>query len=198
MKSPEEGYIKFNCRWIRAGPVPEGQITWINEWRNKLFDLGLIGADSKGTGFGNVSKRFKKNTFIITGSATGRLKRLNKDHYAMVNDYDLSGNSLTCSGPLKASSESLTHAAIYECSSDINAVFHVHSRELWEKLKGEVPTTSDEALYGTPEMAMEIKRLFERKQAGDEKIMVMGGHRDGIVSFGKTPDEAGEVLLNRL
>ena len=48
----------------------------------------------------------------------------------------------TCIGPIQASSASLTHAAIYQANPDINAVIHVHDRDLWENLLDRVPTTA--------------------------------------------------------
>ena len=61
-----------------------------------------------------------------------------------------------------------------------------------------VPTSSEAIPYGTPEMANEIKRLFDETTLSKEKIMVMGGHREGIVSFGKDLEEAGNILIDKL
>ena len=194
----DEGYIKFHCNWIEAEPISINQLRDINEWRNTLFNLGLIGAYNNGIGFGNISKRLNNRTFIITGSATGGLKRLNENHYVLVDEYNLQQNSLACTGPIKASSESLSHAVIYECSDETNAVIHIHNFDLWEKLIHHVPTTREEILYGTTEMANEIRRLFIETDVKTEKIIAMAGHEEGIIAFGKTLDEAGEILLNRL
>jgi L-ribulose-5-phosphate 4-epimerase len=192
----DEGFIKFNCDWITAGAIPEKEISQINYWRDKLFDLGLIGADKTGTGFGNISVRRKGGTFLITGAATGKLQKLDGSHYVLVNNYNFLENHLTCTGTIKASSESLTHAAVYECSPVTNAVIHVHSKIMWERLLDRIPSTSTKVAYGTPEMAGEIKRLFDETSVASEKVLVMGGHPEGIISFGATLDEAGESLLN--
>jgi L-ribulose-5-phosphate 4-epimerase len=194
----DEGYIKFNCRWVKAAPLSQHRLTTINRLRDKLYSLGLIGIYPDGVGFGNISMRFRGNTFIITGSATGALQKLDGRHYVLVNEYNLAQNSLVCIGPIQASSESLSHAAIYECSAATNFVIHVHQIGLWEKLIHNVPTTSPEVFYGTPEMAYEIKRLFKETPVEKEKILVMGGHREGVIAFGSSLEEAGEVLLSRL
>ena len=109
----DEGYIKFNCRWIKTAPFSKHKIAEINAWRDRLYKHGLIGSYSNGIGFGNISIRTDINSFLITGSATGNLKKLNENHYVQVNEYDFLQNSLTCSGPIKASSESLSHAVIH-------------------------------------------------------------------------------------
>lgn len=193
----DEGYIKFNCEWIKNKPLPINKLVEINKWRNKLYDLKLIGAYKNGIGFGNLSIRLEKNTFIITGSATGNLHTLNKNHYVLVNKYNFIKNSLICKGPIKASSESLSHAVIYECSSDTNAVIHIHDINLWKKFIDKLPTTDKNISYGTPEMAEEIKRLFIESKVNLEKIIVMGGHKEGIISFGKTLEEAGNIILSK-
>ena len=193
----DEGYIKFNCKWIKNKPLSIDKLVEINKWRDKLYSLGLIGAYDNGIGFGNISIKFKKNSFIITGSATGKHPALNENHYVLVNKYDFDKNNLTCKGPIKASSESLSHAMIYECSSDTNAIIHIHNIDMWKNLIDKLPTTNKEISYGTPAIAKEIKRLFLESKVNDEKIIVMGGHKEGIISFGKTLDEAGNILLNK-
>ncbi len=193
----DEGYIKFNCEWIKDKPRLTNKLVEINKWRDKLYTLGLIGAYDNGIGFGNISIRLKKNTFIITGSATGNLHTLNENHYVLVNKYDFAKNSLTCKGPIKASSESLSHAAIYGCSSDTNAVLHIHNINMWEKFIDKLATTNKDISYGTPAMAKEIKRLFIESGVNNEKMFVMGGHKEGIISFGKNLEEAGNILLSK-
>ena len=194
----DEGSIKFNCNWIKAEPASSKHIKELNIWRDKLYNLGLIGADKNGIGFGNISIRFEKHAFIITGSATGGLNKLSESHYVLVNEYDLLQNSLICTGPIKASSESLSHAVIYECSPETNAVMHIHNIDMWEKLMHKAPSTSDNVSYGTPEMANEIKRLFNETPVAVEKILVMSGHKEGIIAFGSTLDEAGKIIISKL
>ena len=193
----DEGFIKFNFNWIRSAAAPVDDIMQINHWRSRMYDLGLIGVDDNGIGFGNISIRTNDRTFLITGAATGKLKRLDNCHYVLVTEYNFLENSLTCTGPIRASSESLTHASIYECSPATNAVIHVHNQNIWERLIDKVPTTSRHVLYGTPEMAGEIKRLFDDTTVSSEKILVMGGHPEGLISFGSTPEEAAKVLLDK-
>jgi ribulose-5-phosphate 4-epimerase/fuculose-1-phosphate aldolase len=188
-----EGYIKFNCNWIKQEFNED--ITEINKLRNKLYSLNLIGAYENGIGFGNISIR-EGNNFIITGSKTGGIENLTNNHFTKVTNWYFNKNNLTCEGPIEASSESLTHAAIYTSNSNINAVIHVHNLNLWEKLINKIPTTDEKAEFGTPEMAYEIMKLFRENQVTKKRILIMGGHKEGIISFGKNLEEAGNVLLD--
>jgi hypothetical protein len=52
--------------------------------------------------------------------------------------------------------------------------------------------------YGTPEIAIEVCRLFAETEVKERRIFGMGGHEDGIVTFGRTAEEAGAVMLTFL
>jgi ribulose-5-phosphate 4-epimerase/fuculose-1-phosphate aldolase len=196
---PSEGYVKFNCEWIKAEPMSSKELVDLNKWRDKLYKLGLIGAYSTGIGFGNISIRVpESNSFIITGTATGNLSKLDNEHYTKVVKFDVEKNSLTCAGPIKASSESLSHAIIYKVDASVGAVIHIHNKEFWQRILDVIPTTSRDIEYGTPEMAKEIERLFGETDVKERKILAMGGHEEGIISFGKDLEEAGTVLLNTM
>lgn len=194
----DEGYIKFNCHWIKGNPLPGAMLEGLNAWRQKLYALGLVGMHAGGIGFGNLSIRHPSKGFIITGSATGGLQSLNEQHYVLVNEHNLEQNSLSCTGPIIASSESLSHAVIYEASRAIGAVIHVHHQQMWKRLMHRVPTTRPGAGYGTPALAREILRLFRESELEKDRILVMGGHPEGIITFGNNLDEAGEVILKYL
>ena len=195
----DEGYIKFNCQLIEAEPIWFEGFDVLNQWRDRLYQMGLIGMYPNKIGFGNISIRDgHSRQFYITGSATGGLAILTEAHYTEVTDYHFKTNSLTCWGPIKASSESLTHAAVYLADPTVNAVIHVHHLKLWQALLHKIPTTSLEVAYGTPEMSLEILRLFQETDLKTAQVLVMGGHQEGIISFGKNMDEAGRVLAERL
>lgn len=159
--------------------------------------MDLIGAYENGVGFGNMSMRDNNTSkFFITGSATGEISVLEQGHYVYVDGYNFEDNAVMCSGPLKASSESLTHAAIYKADPGINAIIHVHNMEQWENLKNEVPTTREEFEYGTAGLAMDTFRLFDETDILDKKIMVMAGDKAGLITFGADMDEAINVLMS--
>lgn len=193
----DEGYVKYHCTWNPAEPLEVSSIQALNFWRNKLFQLGLIGKYENGIGFGNVSVRGGiDRQFIISGTSTGGIAELDESHYTTVIDYDWKKNTVTCEGPIQASSEALTHAAIYEANPHTNAVIHVHHRLLWERLMYRVPTTRENVAYGTPEMAEEIIRLCREEGLVDKQILVMSGHEEGIIAFGSCLDRSGDLLLD--
>ncbi len=192
----DEGYTKYHCNWIFNEPLPYQTIQKLTQWRDKFFQIGLIGQYENGIGFGNLSIRdHLPQQFIISGTQTGNLQKLTEQHYTTVIQYNWERNHLTCFGPIQASSESLTHAAIYQANPEIHAVIHVHHLELWQKLMYQVPTTAEGIAYGTPEMAREIIRLCHDDNLPEAQILVMHGHEEGIIAFGKDLDEAGHLLL---
>lgn len=161
--------------------------------------MDLIGAYENGVGFGNLSMRISGgNQFIITGSATGEIPELEPGHYVKVNSFNIDDNAVQCTGPLKASSESLTHAAIYLADPDVNAVVHVHSIDLWNEIIYKVPTTNPSMDYGTTGLAKDIFRLFSDSDVFEKRIIVMAGDRAGILTFGQDIDEAVNVLMHYL
>jgi len=194
----DEGYIKFNSDWKKTKHLHFSKIEKLNEWRQKLYNINLLGVYPDGIGFGNVSQRSEGNKFYISGSKTGRHKILDESHYAEVIDFDLKKNWVKCEGATIASSESMSHAIIYQQYAHVNAVFHVHDLELWKKLLWKIPTTPKSAPYGSPEMANEITQLFKTTAVLHTKLFAMAGHQEGLFAFGNTLDEAGEVLLNLL
>jgi hypothetical protein len=74
----------------------------------------------------------------------------------------------------------------------------VHHQKIWENLLHKVPTTTVGITYGTPEMAYSIVELLRKTTLPEQRIFVMEGHPEGIFSFGKTLQDAGEVLLTAL
>ena len=194
----DEGVIKYEGRWT-PGPAPDPEAaTLLDHWRQPLFAAGLIGeyADLR-IGYGNISMRHgDTRQFLISGTQTGRLARTLAQHYTLVTDYDIAANTVHCSGPMQASSEAMTHAAIYQLHESINAVVHVHSRPLWDALRGKLPTTDSHVPYGTPEMAAEFARLYSETSFAENGVAVMAGHDEGILSFGSTLEEAANRVLN--
>lgn len=198
IKNIEEGYIKFVCNFEQEKiEIPEELFAPLNQCRTRLREKGWIGTYPDGIGFGNISIRIPgTNQFFITGSATGDLPVLEKKHYALVENCDIEKNSIWCRGLVKASSESMSHFIIYKTIPEAGAVVHIHNLELWEKYLDVLPTSGKEVTYGTPEMAFEIERIVSLPETALKRVVIMGGHREGIISYGNTMKEASEAMLN--
>jgi L-ribulose-5-phosphate 4-epimerase len=190
-----EGNIKFNCLLCdESAGLSDENYFLLNKWRNKLYHLGLIGCYPGNIGYGNISIR-SGSGFIITGSATGCSENLLKDHYVRVDHYDFLTNEIHCSGKIKASAESLTHAAVYEARPEVMAVIHIHNLDLWDKYKGLMPTSPENAEYGTPEIALAVRSLCLNDKITGNEVIIMGGHKEGIIAFGSDLDVAGNKVL---
>jgi len=187
-------YIKFTRECAGAEIVSFDRLAELNACRRKLLRLRLIGVDANGIGFGNLSIRDGRN-FYVTGSATGGIPELSLANCARVVKYDFKKNWLRYEGAANPSSESLTHAAVYESDAKAGAVIHCHDSKLWAALLNQVPSSSQAVEYGTAEMAREVTRLFEVTDVQSRKIFVMAGHEGGIVAFGKDLEEALAVLM---
>ena len=195
--SIDEGYIKYEAHFTEGPPPDAARVAELERWRRPLHEAGLIGHyDDLGVGYGNMSVRGgASGTFVISGTQTGHIAETNAAHYALVERVDIDANRVWSSGPIQASSESLTHAALYALSESIAAVVHVHSRTLWQSFKGRLPTTGSEVAYGTPQMAHEFERLWRRGHFREAGLAVMAGHEEGIVSIGKSLEEAAKRVL---
>ena len=191
----ETGSVKFTCEHIVRQVAPFAEFHELNACRQQLLEARLIGVDSRGVGYGNLSIRAAEaRAFYITGSGASASKDLDMSGVARVTAFDFDLNWLQCEGVVTASSESLTHAAVYESDPRAGAVIHCHHAELWARLRSRVPTTSHEVEYGTPAMAREVQRLFCETDVRKQQIFAMGGHPDGLVSFGESMRGALAVL----
>jgi L-ribulose-5-phosphate 4-epimerase len=189
-------YVKFTYERASAEIASFDQLAELNACRRKLRELHLIGVYSNGISFGNLSVRDDATSnFYITGSATGGLAELTLADCVRVVAYDFERNWLRYEGSVIPSSESLTHAAIYESDAEAGAVIHCHDLALWTTLLDRAPTSSKAIEYGTPEMAYEIMHLFTVSDVQIRKILVMAGHEGGIIAFGKNFEEAFAVLM---
>lgn len=195
-KDMKEGVIKFHIDWKKK-PLPLNLKTGeLVMFRNMLAVKGLIGADEEGIGYGNISILHKSaGKFIISGSGTGIVRFARKYHFTLVNNADIRKNLVDCTGLYPASSESITHGMIYKLSPKIKSVIHIHNSGLWKKLLNKVPATSKRSTYGTPQMAFDIKKLWDKSDLKEKKILVMAGHEGGIIVFGESINEAYKLLM---
>ena len=208
----QEGVIKFRAdhtrRALAARRVGDTACRLI-AWREIMALTGLVGRDPgryDGAAYGNVSARvgppsaaLGRRAFLITGTQTSDKRCLGLDDFAVVERYNFGDNAVRSLGIAEPSSESMTHGAIYDLGPHIRCVLHAHSPVLWRRAHAlTIPTTAAHVPYGTPEMAYEVQRLYRETVLPERPILAMGGHEDGIVVFGRSTEEAGQVLLKWL
>ena len=205
----QEGVTKYHLEFSPSPRQAFPDFSRIDGWRTLLHRLRLIGQDPArygGLGYGNISQRIgpfdsppQLVRFIISGTQTGRLERLGVNHYCTILAADPHRNRVVAQGPVKPSSEALTHAAVYASNEQARYVLHVHSPEIWSQTQQlKIPATPHDVPYGTPQMAAAVHRLLCSVDIENCPIFSMLGHEDGIVSFGRTLDEAGQILIRYL
>jgi len=213
MADSAEGVIRFEVEHETRmlDPRVHGEtVALLSAWREVLARLGLVGRDPgryQGAGYGNLSARLPpfgdvgrgRRRFLVTGSQTGGIPDLSLDHYCVVERYDPARNAVRSRGPIRPSSESLTHGAIYDVTPAVRFVLHAHAPEIWRRARVlGLAMTRREVVNGTPEMALEVQRLYRESQLSTTGILAMGGHEDGVLAFAATPDAAGETLVKTL
>lgn len=195
---PSEGYVRFHTLWIPGCAPRHPALAELDTLRTELWDRGWVGATSEGIGFGNLSVRDPAGaaTFVITGTATGARRVLGADGYVRVAHVDAPGNTVECAGPIRASAETMSHAALYEADPRIVCVVHIHAPDFWARaLALGWPATPAGAEYGTPDLAAAVGELARRLGAG-AGLMTLAGHQDGMLAYGPGVAEAGAVLLD--
>ena len=200
--SEQEGVIKYHLNH-QYSPLDEGlSIIELNTWRSMLYKLELIGQSKEqydGYGFGNISQRVNHTEFIISGTQTGHIKSLSRQHYCHVLEASPEKNSIRSTGEIEPSSEALTHASIYQQDKSIQSVIHVHSPDIWNNTQPlHIPFTTADIPYGTPEMAHAITQLFQSPTVNSSSMMSMLGHADGIIAFSPSFEIAFNLLTKAL
>lgn len=194
----DEGVIKFDFSdFKQTNEVNFSHFKEIESFRSKLFEMKLIGFyEEHQVGYGNISQRFdlsglkaaKLPQFIISGTQTGHIPNLTQLHYTYVLGYDLAKNKIISQGPILPSSESLTHAAIYECDKEITAVIHIHDTKIWAgMIKENMLFTAKNIPYGTIQMANAVKDIVTKNYG---QAFAMAGHDDGVIAYGKNLEDA--------
>jgi ribulose-5-phosphate 4-epimerase/fuculose-1-phosphate aldolase len=200
----EEGVIKYQLDYLKGPALDAGLIVVLNAWRNILYKLQMVGCDEHrygGYGYGNLSGRYQAHgdEFIITGTQTAHIAETSAEHYVLVKHSDAAHNKLIAEGPVKPSSEALTHGTVYQSDRDIQFVFHAHSPHIWRHAAAlNIPSTDKNVAYGTPAMACEIQQLIGDPAVKTQSIISMAGHEDGIIAFGPTAEHAGLTLVKYL
>ncbi|MDD2769186.1 MAG: class II aldolase/adducin family protein [Methylococcus sp.] len=199
--TPAEGITRYRLDFTPAPPPLPESIRELNAWRSIMRRLGLNGLDPLrygGLAYGNVSLRLpgEQIRFLVSGTGTGGLAHLDPSNYCEVVGFDLEANKLSARGLIPPSSEALTHAAVYRAGPDWHCVIHAHSPEIWRRaLQLDLPATSAEIEYGTPEMALAVQALAAESGI---PLIAMAGHLDGIIAYGRTVEATARILIGYL
>ncbi len=191
-----EGVVKFSAlhEEKRLQDIDSAFFEALNNVRTQLHDLNMVNVLPNGIGFGNVSRRLDNDRFLISGTSTGKERILNLDDYAIVNSFNIAKNSIFSIGLTKASSESLTHGAIYQANKNVQAVIHVHHKKLFDDLiKSDILSLSETIEYGTPELAFALYDCASKNETG---IIATKGHQDGIYAWSTTIEKAFKHILS--
>ena len=193
-----EGVIKFRLDYTPA-PLPIGlDDGTIAHWFGVCRELDLVGRDPtryQGYAYGNISRRLARG-FLITGTQTGGLPRLQEEQLSQVLACDSAGNRIEATGPIRPSSEAMTHDQVYQLSERVGFVIHVHSAVVWRQASRlGLPVTDPAIEYGTPAMAHAVRSLYPGPELELPAAFAMGGHEDGVVVFGADADSTGQHLL---
>ena len=194
----DEGVIKYSSERVAGQVTVSAALTQLNAGRTALFELGLIGAYPNGIGYGNLSLRQAGTQFVISASATGADHTLRFDQFCLVEEFSIERNFVRSRGALPASSESMTHGAIYLANPAVQCVIHVHSRALFEALPAQgIVRTSADIAYGTPAMARAVMQLVQTQPALPV-LFVMAGHDEGVVAYGADVGSVTALLVDTL
>jgi ribulose-5-phosphate 4-epimerase/fuculose-1-phosphate aldolase len=198
----DEGVIKYdqsNFKFIP--PLPVHEYRSIEKYRKMVRKINLIGVyEEVQLGFGNISQRkdytnihaTTRPQFIVSGTQTGHLYDLGGEHYTRVIDFDIDEFSVTAQGAVRASSETVTHASIFQSNPNIRGIIHFHHPIIWKHmLEDDYPSTGRWILYGTYEMALAVKDCVGDNTQG---LFAMRGHEDGGVAYGPSLNAAMNIV----
>jgi L-ribulose-5-phosphate 4-epimerase len=184
----ETGGVKFRPERLAREMPPCADLAELNLYRSKLRQLGFIGRDAHGIGFGNISLKAKAGFFItISGSAVR--ESISQADLVLVKRWSFSENMVGFEGPGTPSAETLTHAAIYEAIRTAGAILHIHNRPIWDGLMARGDATANAAEYGTAAMAHSVTEFLKRPECLTN-VFAMSGHEEGVLAFGQNLAEA--------
>jgi ribulose-5-phosphate 4-epimerase/fuculose-1-phosphate aldolase len=199
-----EGYVKYTAEHTTAPAIETPRWEELNRAKTKLREMGLVGMTSNGIGFGNLSLRVEGNKFLISGTATGALPVLGPEGYCLITLFDVDENRVVSTGPVKPSSETMTHGVIYRSCPGVNCVIHIHSRAIFDgMIRDKYPATPETAAYGTTDIARAIGKLVHHDSddsGRNEGSIVLAGHDEGVIVYGSTVERAlslTEELYNK-
>ncbi len=200
--SEVEGTIQFayNLSPSDEDILDQAAFSELAAWRSILFALDLLGQTPDkygGYAYGNLSCALESG-FAITASQTSGAQELIPEHVVRVVDANLERFWIEAEGSEPPSSESITHAMIYQADERSRFVFHIHSTEIWSaRAELNLPETASEVAYGSREMAGAVNQLLANNQSRP-LVFATAGHEDGIFALGHHARDCGGLLVSYL
>jgi hypothetical protein len=198
-----EGTIHFAYNLTpQATPLPE--FSELAAWRDILFRLDLIGQHPdkyEGFAFGNLSAKSADqaeddDAFVITASQTSGALHLDAGHLVTIREANLSRFWVEAEGVEPPSSETLTHAMIYQADIRARSVLHIHNAEIWHhRAELNLPETPESVSYGTQAMVSAVAELLDQHQSRP-LVFATAGHKDGIFVLGTHLRDCGGLLVS--
>ncbi|MGI6319528.1 MAG: class II aldolase/adducin family protein [Bacteroidales bacterium] len=183
--------VKFTTEFLsNNSPKISPNMEELIHWSKKFHEKNLCPDTPQGSG-GNMSYRLNpsKDDFVITGTQTKMKDKLRPEDFVLVKNVDLEKKTVSVSGKIEPSSESIMHYLTYNRCPDINAIFHGHSDIILKKAKElSLPHTEIELPYGSLELAQAATKL-----ALKHKFFILKNH--GFIAIGKTQDRAAYEAL---
>lgn len=203
--APAEGTIQFAYGLEPpAGRVADAAMLHaLRGWRAVLRRLGLIGQEPHryaGLGFGNLSARDpqRPGEFVITASQTAGAPALEDEDLVRILHSSTGRFWVDAEGHQPPSSETLTHAMIYQADAAVGWVFHVHSPDVWRRAAElALPATADDVPYGSPAMVEAVATLLTRHPSRPLTFVTLG-HEDGVFACGTSAAATGAALTDAL
>ena len=182
----KDAAARFKVDLLPEVPPDDERINQFIYWGRRFHQLGLAPETT-----GNLSFRTGQG-FTISGTGVS-LGAIAKENLVEVLKADIKGNhiSVSASGLVSPSRESLLHLRIYDLRPEVSAVFHVHDElvvDLADELK--LPSTRAEQPGGSYELADEADEFLNLHKG--IKYFVLRNH--GVVSLGETVEEAGKLV----
>jgi len=198
-----EAILTYNLKFNKTDEITLKECNKVEKVRGRLFSLGLISSNSDGISFGNISLRYKKkNSFVMTSSKTGEYPKLTPSYYSLVKKIDFKNFTTYAVGPSKPSIDSISHGAIYELDSNINAVIYINNEKIWNYMLQNDYLLMTEDSYNSPQMLKDIKKVYKDIDPFLNNIFAIKNDKGGVLAFGKTLSQAEksiyEVLKNIL
>jgi len=172
--------------------IPKGpHMEELKHWCKEFHKYGFVPLNKDGISSGNLSFRIEegKPEYIITSSTIGPKDSLTDDCFTKVIKYDKDNESIYAQGVRQPSSESRMHYEIYKNRSDVDVIFHGHSKLILDNSSRiKIPETEKFQTAGTPALIEELLKVLKQNN-----FIILKDH--GFLSLGKDMKSAGEAAI---